>query len=108
IVRAPACGLDLLLFVLLALFFFHHPATTEIYTLSLHDALPIWSYTIDAETEPRRYTPSSFWVRRPWERVSTRTSQPSARSSRRRVRTEATTPLTTGSHQIGRASGRKE
>src|SRR5687768_18560742 len=24
-----------------ALFFFHHPATTEIYTLSLHDALPI-------------------------------------------------------------------
>src|SRR5689334_23674576 len=23
------------------LFFFHHPATTEIYTLSLHDALPI-------------------------------------------------------------------
>src|SRR5690349_24551741 len=24
------------------LFFFHAPATTEIYTLSLHDALPIW------------------------------------------------------------------
>src|SRR5689334_11358921 len=24
-------------------FFFNHPATTEIYTLSLHDALPIWS-----------------------------------------------------------------
>src|SRR5205823_14746154 len=23
-------------------FFFNHPATTEIYTLSLHDALPIW------------------------------------------------------------------
>src|SRR5690348_17586058 len=23
-------------------FFFHHNATTEIYTLSLHDALPIW------------------------------------------------------------------
>src|SRR5437899_9123487 len=23
-------------------FFFHHPATTEIYTLSLHDALPIY------------------------------------------------------------------
>src|SRR5207253_10611438 len=23
-------------------FFFKHPATTEIYTLSLHDALPIW------------------------------------------------------------------
>src|ERR1035438_3780926 len=24
------------------MFFFNHPATTEIYTLSLHDALPIW------------------------------------------------------------------
>src|SRR5204863_7490551 len=27
-------------------FFFNHTATTEIYTLSLHDALPIWT---DAE-----------------------------------------------------------
>src|SRR5690349_23176160 len=26
-------------------FFFRDPATTEIYTLSLHDALPIWSST---------------------------------------------------------------
>src|SRR5204862_7749470 len=28
----------------LSSFFFHHPATTEIYTLSLHDALPILSF----------------------------------------------------------------
>src|SRR5256885_12514096 len=34
------------------LFFFNDPATTEIYTLSLHDALPIWGIT-------RRPTPSS-------------------------------------------------
>src|SRR5690349_23696205 len=27
----------------LSFFFFNDPATTEIYTLSLHDALPIWS-----------------------------------------------------------------
>src|SRR5947207_10292341 len=27
----------------LFLFFFNDPATTEIYTLSLHDALPIWA-----------------------------------------------------------------
>src|SRR5690242_21479868 len=27
----------------LSFFFFNAPATTEIYTLSLHDALPIWS-----------------------------------------------------------------
>src|SRR5438045_5045270 len=29
---------------LFTVFFFNHPATTEIYTLSLHDALPISSY----------------------------------------------------------------
>src|ERR1044072_3221437 len=33
-----------------AAFFFNDPATTEIYSLSLHDALPIWSST----TAPRR------------------------------------------------------
>src|SRR5438045_7253632 len=27
------------------IFFFTDPSTTEIYTLSLHDALPIWSYS---------------------------------------------------------------
>src|SRR5258705_4870663 len=32
-------------------FFFNDTATTEIYTLSLHDALPIW-------TRPLRYVPS--------------------------------------------------
>ena len=29
------------------LFFFNDPATTEIYTLSLHDALPIWNLMLD-------------------------------------------------------------
>src|SRR2546421_3463872 len=33
---------DVLLF--LSFFFFNDTATTEIYTLSLHDALPIWSF----------------------------------------------------------------
>src|SRR5690348_17997117 len=28
-------------------FFFNDPATTEIYTLSLHDALPIWNFKIE-------------------------------------------------------------
>src|SRR5436309_15106517 len=32
--------------IVYCLFFFNHTATTEIYTLSLHDALPIW--TLDA------------------------------------------------------------
>src|SRR5438034_2845525 len=29
------------------LFFFNAPATTEIYTLSLHDALPIWVIVVE-------------------------------------------------------------
>src|SRR2546430_6895261 len=33
-------------------FFFNDPATTEIYTLSLHDALPIW-LGLDGELDPR-------------------------------------------------------
>src|SRR5699024_9030429 len=35
------CTFVLLEFFLFSIFFFHDPATTEIYTLSLHDALPI-------------------------------------------------------------------
>src|SRR3712207_8673521 len=36
-------------------FFFNDTATTEIYTLSLHDALPIWRYTTIEES--RRWAP---------------------------------------------------
>src|SRR2546427_5730674 len=32
----------LLLYLIVLFFFFNDTATTEIYTLSLHDALPIW------------------------------------------------------------------
>src|SRR5438105_14879694 len=32
-------------------FFFNDPATTEIYTLSLHDALPIWDEDGDEVTD---------------------------------------------------------
>src|SRR6266536_6623817 len=35
-------GLSILLLLLYVFFFFNDTATTEIYTLSLHDALPIW------------------------------------------------------------------
>src|SRR5690348_17561306 len=34
------------MFYLFSFFFFHDPATTEIYTLSLHDALPIFDYVV--------------------------------------------------------------
>src|SRR2546428_13204533 len=35
------------------IFFFNDPATTEIYTLSLHDALPISSHTLANQVSPR-------------------------------------------------------
>src|SRR2546430_4623289 len=35
-------------------FFFNDTATTEIYTLSLHDALPIWRWCGSARARPRR------------------------------------------------------
>src|SRR3712207_7253013 len=37
-------------------FFFNDTATTEIYTLSLHDALPIWS--VPRGLSPVRYRPA--------------------------------------------------
>src|SRR3712207_7369197 len=44
----PSCGLRLLCF-----FFFNDTATTEIYTLSLHDALPIsGGLTVSVTTSP--------------------------------------------------------
>src|SRR5215203_6674328 len=49
------------LFFLFCFFFFNDTATTEIYTLSLHDALPIagsWTmYEARAEHLPRRTAP---------------------------------------------------
>src|SRR5436190_8442343 len=35
---------------ILSVFFFNHPATTEIYTLSLHDALPIYPFFVQEMT----------------------------------------------------------
>ena len=37
-------SLSFFFFLFLFFFFFNDTATTEIYTLSLHDALPIWSW----------------------------------------------------------------
>src|SRR5436189_4668531 len=53
-------------------FFFNDPATTEIYTLSLHDALPISSRDRSREaTNGAKYcfhAAATVWV--PWPRVS--------------------------------------
>src|SRR5438477_2933002 len=40
-------------------FFFNDPATTEIYTLSLHDALPICEQRISFSPSPRPPVPTS-------------------------------------------------
>src|SRR5438094_5926185 len=46
------CPLFLLMFSL-SFFFFNDPAPTEIYTLSLHDALPIWTARQRIAAQPR-------------------------------------------------------
>src|SRR2546427_5925209 len=55
---------------LFAFFFFNDTATTEIYTLSLHDALPIWSYptSLSSDTDGSRVV-KRYW---PQDRKSTR------------------------------------
>src|SRR5690242_20828393 len=63
------------LYILCHFFFFHDPATTEIYTLSLHDALPISSggwmpfggtSSPTSPTSSRRRSPSSADSPRRW------------------------------------------
>src|SRR5256886_15302977 len=55
-------------------FFFNDTATTEIYTLSLHDALPIWALhgghpalpsRSDRARRPRQGARGAAWARRP-------------------------------------------
>src|SRR5438045_6956054 len=70
---------------MLLCFFFHDPAPTEIYTLSLHDALPISS----SASSPPRTCRRSFPRRR--SRAASRSSTDASRSSRtpwRRWRSE--------------------
>src|SRR5256885_13149537 len=66
-------------------FFFNDTATTEIYTLSLHDALPIWSACCApascTATSPNstscwhKTARSSSTCRRPWMRPATRSEE---------------------------------
>src|SRR5437588_9844662 len=55
-------------------FFFNDTATTEIYTLSLHDALPIFSRGTQAEITPSRCS-SAAGMRRPVKRSEEHTSE---------------------------------
>src|SRR2546429_7642468 len=47
-----------MLFLFFFFFFFNDTATTEIYTLSLHDALPI--VYVDGKLVPEPYVPSQY------------------------------------------------
>src|SRR2546426_7480363 len=67
-----------LLTIPLLFFFFNDTATTEIYTLSLHDALPIWSIASSSSTSPnsgRSWMPRCWWAR-------ARNSRPSSGGTR--------------------------
>src|SRR5947209_18601000 len=57
---------SLLLYSSLFFFFFNDTATTEIYTLSLHDALPILDYQLISADDhiDLRYLPRDLWETR--------------------------------------------
>src|ERR671918_2065602 len=64
-----SCSLFFILIFFFFFFFFNDTATTEIYTLSLHDALPI-SSARTAGVAPARRTCRRVWL--PTDRKSTR------------------------------------
>src|SRR6266550_8911073 len=80
----------MIFFVFLSFFFFNDTATTEIYTLSLHDALPICGRT----PRPSRLACSAWWPR-------PRPSLSSRRSSSRRSE-EHTSELQSRLHLVCR------
>src|SRR2546430_13586803 len=57
----PSLVLFLVLWLKLVIFFFNDTATTEIYTLSLHDALPIFS-SVRPCTSCSSWTANSSWA----------------------------------------------
>src|SRR5262245_65143338 len=55
------------------LFFSNDPATTEIYTLSLHDALPISTSSRRSRTPSATWSPGARWIG--WSRSEEHTSE---------------------------------
>src|SRR3712207_8776689 len=60
-------------------FFFNDTATTEIYTLSLHDALPIWSVVAVMTTTAPATSAASLRVCSSTSRIVNRSARRSAR-----------------------------
>src|SRR5246127_5921652 len=69
--KRPVCRRLVQNFVLGVIFFFNDTATTEIYTLSLHDALPIWRSKPESQTQPKN-SGRTFAVTLCLDRKSTR------------------------------------
>src|SRR5687768_18423098 len=69
-------------YIYLLIFFFNDPATTEIYTLSLHDALPISA----PPARPPRRACNSVRNRRGETRAAPRDVSPSGRRDRKSTR----------------------
>src|SRR3712207_9139203 len=72
-------------------FFFNDTATTEIYTLSLHDALPIWSCRRAPSRPSRPATRNTHARPSAWTRAASRPRRP--RVSRPRRSEEHTSEL---------------
>src|SRR5690349_23833885 len=72
------------LFSLFFLFFFNDTATTEIYTLSLHDALPISQPSGAAQNPAARFPERAREVLRPLRRVYARSEEHTSELQSRR------------------------
>src|SRR6266566_5752211 len=91
-----SCFLCSILFFFFFFFFFNDTATTEIYTLSLHDALPIQrcpSLYVVLAYPPTRVgpTPATCW-RSPYSSARTVHSRYSARCGGRHVKRNSSPP----------------
>src|SRR5258708_27397347 len=80
-----------------SVFFFNDTATTEIYTLSLHDALPISMRSTSSRTKRSRP-----------KRSSTRISRPRSTRKRRRTTSRTGTPTPTDKRPMAMALPRSE
>src|SRR2546429_6696108 len=85
---------------LVCFFFFNDTATTEIYTLSLHDALPIWRAT----GSQRSSTVCRAWGRtsRPCPTVSSSEARPACGARRSKRSEEHTSELQSRLHLVCR------
>src|SRR4030042_6356203 len=95
----------MLLLLSLVFFFFNDTATTEIYTLSLHDALPI------SRTPPPVWTSFAASRIRPWVRSEEHTSELQSRLhlvcrlllEKKKYRADAILPALSASDHYGNA-----